>query len=566
MIFKHRRPRVESEAETIISKDEFYLTKGLSSEQVDLMDACEALEDEDKLVLRGIIPQFARQRGKESKDIQLRKAQIDPVLMSYLNKRFFIGDKPGLGKTVMSAASYAYYGLMQLQDNLPLGKCIVVTETVHVVKFAKEWQSYGINVVPLVDGTAKIQKALEEFDFDLHDGVVIGWDGLKTNGFIDFYLNHHKQFTYGVFDETSKLLNPNSIMYGVVDSIVNTYKGGLERVIFLNGTSFEKNIYDFYYQFNILQPKLIPTKKFLDDRYVVKATEQVYQRSQSGKAVRRQFGKIVDYKNQDELRERLKYYFIARSIEDFSDDIPKHNYKLHVVNMTQEQELLMDETKNVTILNSPKTTDDTLELTLDTSPKLQALFNHYEETKLDRPIIYVYNIESQKTIAHELSKRGYRVAILNGEMNASEKAETLDAFNNKELDTLVFNVQKAANIPTSDRILFYDIPTMPSHTSQIKARIDRNNYTTLKNYDFFCYYLSPEWVNLSRLGHFREYNSSEFTGQKDYVYASLIEQMNQYIDDETQQGIDKLYKWAEDESKEFKDIEQKVSKLLGVIK
>lgn len=547
-----------------VSSRDYLLTRGLKTSQIELLEGYRVLGDEAKANLRGIIPAFAEMRGRKSKDIQLRKAQIDPVVMHYINPRFFIGDEPGLGKTVMSAAAYAYYGYMRLLEGLPVGKIMVVTEASHVVKFAKEWQTYGISVIPVFGNKAKRQ--IKEFNVEDHDGVVIGWDALKTNVVIDFYLHHSDIFKCAVFDETSKLLNNKSTIYQAADAIINSYQGGIERALFLNGTSFEKNIYDFYYQFDVLQPKLIPSKKFLDDRYVVKEFDSIYRKNEYGQAVKQKFANIVDYKNQDELRDRLRYFFVARKKSDFSDDLPVHNYNLHVVEMTDDQKRIMEEEGRISLINSPKTNDPSKDLTVDNSPKLKALLDYYDEVKSDRPIIYVYNKESQYTIKEELELRGVRCGLLNGDDPMDVRAEVLDKFNNYELDSLVFNIQKALNIPTSDRILFYDIPTMPSHTGQIKARIDRNNYTTVKNYDFFCYYLSQEWKNLARLGRFREHHSGAFTGQADTVYETLVKQMDEYIPEEVQQELNKEFGRLDLDSKlEFKDIEAKVNKLLGII-
>src|SRR5699024_1173985 len=141
--------------------------------------------------------------------------------------RFFIGDKPGLGRTVMSAAADAYNGVMCLAEEKVVPKIIIVTESSHVVKFAKEWQCCGNNVMPLSGRTVKTERGLASFDFNEHDGVVVGWGGLVTNGFLDFYLQHHEQFQFAVFDETSKLLNPKSMTYAIADALINKYQGGI---------------------------------------------------------------------------------------------------------------------------------------------------------------------------------------------------------------------------------------------------------------------------------------------------------------------------------------------------
>lgn len=370
-----------------------------------------------------------------------------------------------------------------------------------------------------------------------------------------------------VCDETSKLRNPNSSITQTMDTIINEYEGGMDRVLFLNGTTFEKNIYDFYYQFNVLKPKIIRSKSWLNDRYVIKEQESIWSRDSRGNARKRRYGKVVDYKNQQELKERLRYYFIARRKEDFSNTtLPEHEYDLHLVDMTDQQKDWLEESNNVTVINSPSTSmgEDGIETNRETTPKIQHVIDYAIEHEEDRPLIYVYNHDSIEAVRKELADKGYRVAVLNGETKKQDKSKIVQDFNNHELDMLVFNVQKAVSIPTSDRIIFYDIPTMPSATNQIKARIDRNNYTKVKHYDFFCYKESPEMVNLARLGYFREKHAGLFTGQNSNVYAQLIDQLNEFITEEQSRGLENTFEEMYKDNKEFKDVEKKVKDLLNI--
>src|SRR5699024_3850564 len=347
-------------------------------------------------------------------------------------------------------------------------------------------------------------------------------------------MRNKEDFGYAVLDETSELKKGTRITYEVVDNIINKYKGGIERVIFLNGSSFESNIFDFYYQFKVLKPKLIPNKQFLEDNYVIRGGASYYAISRSGarggqkRYMQRYGGDIVDYKNQKELKERLQYFYLARSKSDYASDLPEHNYKLHEIEMTPKQKKQLEKERNTTILNSPKTRDEKLKLTVRTAPKLKEVLEFAERVDKDRPLVYVYNIESQKTIKEELEKLGYRVEILNGNVSPKEKQEIVEKFNDYKLDMLVFNVSRALSIPTSETIIFYDRPIMPHETRQIMGRIDRNNYNTAKFYDFFCYLGSPEMSNMIRLSMFREEQGNAFTGQESYVYQTIIEQLSLY--------------------------------------
>lgn len=551
------------------NKRDYYLLSDLTDKQVETMDSIMNTPPEKKMAIASLFEKSAALAGRPvNKEIKLRQAQIDPILMSYINPRFFIGDSPGLGKTVMSAGAYAYYRLQQIKNDLTYGKVLVVTDSIHVQKFAKEWKTFGINLLALSGGSAGIKSKLKKSDLTEYDGVILNWGSLSTNSFVEYWLESKREYTFGVFDETSKLLNEKSQTFKVTDAIVNGYEKGLERVIFLNGTSFEKVIYDFYYQFKILKPKLIPSKAFLDARYVIKTGKEVYMRDMSSTGqfgvVKRRIGQIVDYKNQAELRDRLKYYFIARSKSDYSDDLPQHSYILHGVEMNKQQAKLSELRKHASVLNSPATSDPRNTLTPKNSPKLKQLLDFLPTVDEDRPLIYVYNTEAQKTIKEEVEKLGYRVEILNGAINSERKNKVLDMFNNKELDVLIFNITKAMNVPTSDRILFYDIPAMPQETTQIKARIDRNNYTDRKFYDFFCYLDSPEMINLVKLAYFREHHGNEFTGQVENVYGQLVQQLTTVYEVDCLDTVGQKFDWMYQNSKQFEDIEKEVIDLLDI--
>lgn len=550
----------------------YYLDKGLSEAQKTAIDKILEMPLTAKEVIANVININAQAKGLPLPGITLRNAQIDPVLLSYVNPRFFIGDKPGLGKTVMSAGSYAYYCIQERKKGREPKKVIVVTVSSHVIGFAKEWESFGIKLLPLTKASQGIRRAFKNNDISDYDGVIINWDSLKTNGFLEHYLRHSDLYGYGVFDETSRLLNPRSSIYKVVNNLVNNYQGGLERVIFLNGSSFEKDIFDFYHQFNILQPKLIPTKSFLEERYIIRKGRNIYVNdvvtrngTQSVEVVSRKIGEIEGYINQEELRDRLKYYYIARSKRDYSDDLPEHSYVLHPVEPTLAQLKALDERFIISSINSPATSDPSKKMTMGNSPKLQQIVAFADETSEDRPILYVYNREAQHTIKAELEKLGYKVGILNGGSgDALARNKIVTDFNNKKYDMLVFNIINAINLPTSSRILFYDIPMMPQTTNQIKGRIDRDNYTDKKFYDFFCYLYSPEMVNMVQLACFREYHSGKFTGQYENIYGMLVAQLARYVGNEAMDNIEKLVHKMYETNSDFDEITSEIRGVIGL--
>lgn len=552
------------------SDESYYLKKDLNETQIKKIDAILNMPIENKMGIENVFIKSANIYNREHSNYKLYPAQIDPVLMAYINPRLFISDSPGLGKTIEAGGIYAYYRLQQLKSNLPVSKVIVVAETIHVLGFEKEWKNLGINLLPLHGGNAKIKKERSKFNSEDYDGIVINWDGLKTNEFVEFWLENYQQFNFGIFDETSCLRNPKSALFRATDTIVNKYQGGLERVVFLNGTPFEKDIYDYYYQFMILKPKLIPSKSWIDGRYVIKEGKEITLRETgldgSRRLVTRRTGEIVDYKNQEELKDRLKYYLIGRSKEDFSKSgsVPNHSYILHLSTLTREQKKILELNKNMSLINSPETSDSSAVLNVKTSPKLKDLLEFIPKVDSDRPLIYVENTKSQETIVKELELMGYRVGLINGYCNVSEKDDIVTKFENSELDILVFNIKKSLSIKTSERIIFYDIPTMPQETLQISARIDRDNYDISKFYDFFCYAGSPEMVNIIQLAYFREQNSNKFTGKKINIYQQLVNQLINHFGIEKMSEISSRIDTIYENNAEIKDVNKQVEDLLNI--
>lgn len=501
-------------------------------------------------------------------NITLRLAQIVPVLMSAINPRIFVGDKPGLGKTVISAEAFAYYKMRLIKQGETPKKCLVVTKSDHVQGFCNEWKQFGIELLPLSNGTKNIEKILKNNDIDTFDGIVTNWDSLKTNGFLEYYLEHSDEYDFGIFDETSYLIHDNTTLYKACNQIVNTYQGGIKHIIFLNGSSFEKGIFDFYNQFKVFVPKLIPSKAFLERRYVIRSGRNMFVRNWQTKGnitqeaiLRTRTGEVQDYVNQEELKDRLKYYYIARSKKDYYKDIPKHNTKFHAVWMEKEQIKALKESMHVSVINSPTTRNPKAKFDMKSSPKLKAVVEFADMTFEDRPVLYVYNKESQKKLKEELSKLGYRVDVLNGEVK--NKQDMLDKFNNKELDMLITNVDSAVNIPTSDRLIFYDIPTNPQKTTQICGRIDRNNDTVIKFFDFFCYMYSPEMNNIFVHGYFREKHANKFTGQESNQYKELLSQLNVVLQDtDTLERYKTIFDREEDK---IRNLVQDTTKLDNII-
>src|SRR5699024_7096105 len=113
------------EIEDDYKEDGYFLTSDLTEKQLSVLDKVIKSGNKTMRTFNKRIVESAEYLGKESRDIILRNEQVRPMLMSLVTKRFFIGDEPGLGKTVMSAACYANYRYHMARKGRKIDKIIV---------------------------------------------------------------------------------------------------------------------------------------------------------------------------------------------------------------------------------------------------------------------------------------------------------------------------------------------------------------------------------------------------------------------------------------------------------
>lgn len=549
---------------------------GLSDKERSVLDRI--LEEDEAILKRGqdILTRSAELSNRTHDGIELYTYQVLPVLVFQVTKQLLNGFSPGLGKTFSSCASYALYRMTCIKDGKTPSRLLVVTENAHVEGMQRDFRRGGVHLATMFGGNKNIEKQLSQLDeenfSDTLDGIVTTWDSLKTNSLLMYLMENRDKYQFGIFDETARLMSgKGTIIYKVAEHLINKYQSGMSHVMFLNGTNFAQHIYDVYHQFQILAPKLIPNKRWIDDNFVVKETKDIWRSyvqnnagSMAEKYQRLRTDVIVDYKNHNDFRESLKYYYIYKNKNEVADEIPVHNYKLHMIPLTPDmkREVRSKGASATHWLNSPATSTDT-RLTRNKHPKFDHLLNRVEETIEDRPVIYCWYREAMYDIQKELEKMGYRTGIINGELQADKKQEVIDAFNSEALDVLILNVGKSINIPSSNRMIFYSIPGSPKDLNQIKARIDRNNYDTPKFYDFLCYADSQEVSHIAILGYFREKHGTQLTGQgTEQVYKELVQTLKQYYTHEQLEAVGRVVERQHDYGQEV--LEDEIMTLLGV--
>lgn len=511
---------------------DYYFRGKLTDEEIEYIDKILTMENVDKL--KNILQESAEISGRYCSDeYVLYDKQTIPVAISVLNDTLFIGDKPGLGKTVMGAAIYALYRKKKIEKGEKPDKLLFVTNNNNLSGIHNELKEMGVDLIKLGGGTANIEKSLIGYDIDSDetDGIVTSWDSLKINGFLMYYMDNYDKIKVGIFDESSAIKDSKIILYERTKEI----RKNMEKVIFLNASMFETHINDIINQMKIMNKDIIPTKKFINERYVVHGRNSWFVTEMNSKGVyerkMRSAYTVDGYRNQEDLRKRLKYFYISRSKRDFKEGVPENIYKLHPVIPTGEMKKQLEK-NNIgynEILNSPTTRDKKKKFTATTVPKLRVLIDLFESIADEKPVIYCFNREAQDYIRKHLQDLGYKIEIIRGGVSGEEREIILKKLREGELDGIITNIEKSLNIYGSNAEIFYTIPNNPQIVYQIMGRIDRNNFDTQKSYHFLVYIDSPEMFNMVDLAFFREDNSNKFTGNEEEVFKQLIKQLERIV-------------------------------------
>src|SRR5699024_11774766 len=140
-----------------------------------------------------------------------------------------------------------------------------------------------------------------------------------------------------------------------------------------------------------------PNKRWIDDNYVIKENREIWgtqlfnnNGSANKRTVVRKVGDIVDYKNQEEFRHKMRYYYIHKNKSDIKGELPTHNYKLHMMPLTPKlkKEIETGGAMSIHSINSPGTSNSKAKMTRTDYPKLDYLINRFKETESERHIIY----------------------------------------------------------------------------------------------------------------------------------------------------------------------------------
>lgn len=454
----------------------------------------------------------------------LRKYQTVGTAFMYFSKRSMIGDGVGLGKTAEISAL-----LNILKQKGEMHRFLMAVENSAIGQTWMELMQFtGMRVILLPSTKNELMKVVNNTDWRKVDGLIITHSTLNSSTF-STWLSYNltsdgtrcKLYDVFILDESSVIKNNGTKMYTYVSNICRL----ADRVHFMNATVFENNIMDIYYQIDMMDPSLLPSKSQIEKNHsIYKCTTAYWKRDSTGKAVQKFKRDRVGYKNQEQFKKSLKLVYFARSkqmphiSEELGHNDADNEYYVREVDPTVDQMLAIDAGYRYNeVLNSPLNVPDAhLKFDRQNNPKLDMLCDIIDKQLQGQLVmIYCFHIGAQYTIKEELEKIGRKPVILNGQDTSAHKVtnriKIVEGFNSGEYDVIITNIMKSLNLYNGDACILYSIIGNPSKQTQILGRIDRNVDNKKKTFILLLYRHTAEEELYKNVVSQREMDSRSLT-------------------------------------------------------
>ena len=446
---------------------------------------------------------------------ELRDYQTVGTAFMYLSPRSMIGDGVGLGKTAEIS------GLLNiLREKGEMSRFLMAVENSALGQTWMELMKFtGMRVVMLPSTKPQLMKVVNGTDWRNVDGIIITHSTLSSSTFstwISYNLTPDgtkcKVFDTFILDESSVIKNNKTKMYNYVTNLC----GLANRVHLMNATVFETNIMDIYYQMDMMEPELLPSKSKIEQQFSVYKRGKAYWvkgNTSDGKAQQKYSWDRVGYKNQEVFKKSLELVYLARQLE-------KHNSEYFVYEVTPSNDQLMainEGYKYNEVLNSPNNVPDAgLIFDRKHSPKLDRLCSLVEnELQGKQVMIYCFHIGAQQQIYDELVAIGRKPVILNGQDKSKDKVmnrvSIVNDFNNCKYDVIITNIMRSLNLYNGDACILYSVVGNPSKQTQILGRIDRNVDNKKKTFILLLYKNTAEEKLYKEVVSQREMDSRSLT-------------------------------------------------------
>lgn len=237
--------------------------------------------------------------------------QKEGIRFAYQAGKAIIADEMGLGKTIQAIGTAEL-----MKKNRLIGSALIVCPTSLKYQWKKEIEKFTDSTAIVIEGNHLQRKQLYEAK---EFYKIVSYNSMSND--VKILRSLHTDFL--IMDEVQRLKNWKTQISQSARRIDADY------TVVLSGTPLENKLEELYSVMQFVdQYCLGPYYKFMDQTVVTNET-----------------GKVIAYKNLNEVGERLKPVLIRRRKRDVAMQLPERQDKILFVPMTVEQQEMHDEYK-----------------------------------------------------------------------------------------------------------------------------------------------------------------------------------------------------------------------------
>lgn len=400
----------------------------------------------------------------------------------YLKKRVLCADCVGLGKTITSLAA-----IEKRFSHNALSRCLVICPNSLKIKWHNEIKKFfGKDSIVIIGAKKNRMEQYEEFA-ESYRYAIISYDTLRSDvEYIKCILSDSIDGKIGIIcDEIQYLKNYNVKRSAAVKSIV--YLKNVDCVYGLSATYIENGLENLFGIFNIIDINVFGENYH---RYVNRYIKIDF------------WGRVLGYKNVEEVVDKIDTYNIRRHKEQVFDQLPKVNYIDYRVELTASQRSIYNdiEDKIVEEINDP---DKALKVArsnamtqlgflLQSTLSSELFEAGKDSSKLDelieiiggmdtesKIVIFCHYVKMVEIITRELNNAGYDSIYMHGQSELGESSirqKTIDEWSNSENTRCLVTsdiLAEGVDLVAANYLVNFDLLWNPAKMEQRGGRIDR---------------------------------------------------------------------------------------------
>lgn len=414
------------------------------------------------------------------------------ICASKASDGFLIGDSPGAGKTLQALGT----ALLRKQRG-EIRNCLIICPASIKYNWEGEIKKFTGESVIVIDGDKEERE--KRWIADGYFFKVANYECVMNDLFYeinkkkekqrpdkriscaDFILNNY--FSMIAVDEIHYAKSHDSLRTKALKSFKCKYRLGL------TGTPIDGRLEELHSIFEFLKPGLFPSKSRFMEKY----------------AIHDYWGAVKGYKNIDEVKHKIRPFYVRRLKENVIDDLPDKIYidlrvkldpkaqKDYDKIAKRKHEITEESAAIEAIIRCRQFCDFPELLKLrHASDKFAVLLNTLEDLvkgNNEKVIIFTQYTQTMNLLKRNLEDE-YDLSFIYGEIPSKERFEIVQDFNKNPKRQILIMTDAGAeglNLQGANNLIHYDDNYSPAKMIQRNGRIDRiGQKKAIRIYRFIC--------------------------------------------------------------------------------